>query len=253
MILTGLFPAMLMTLAQPPATASALDTHLAAWAKTAASITRFQTEFTLKRTEAVFKKSREYTGSVTLMKPNLFSMKFISKQNPADWEEYLCDGKSIYEYNGVAKTITEYKLGARVLTPLDDSPVMAMLGGITAAEIKKRFVVSLAKEDDNYVYLAIKPTLSKDKQEFEEAVLALFAPKARAPAAPYLPAMIQVKKPNGDMETWMLARQVINPEVEQATFRPRDEPGFTRRSYSPGQPSLQPGTLGRAGVPPQKE
>jgi TIGR03009 family protein len=179
------------------------------------------------------------------MKPNLFSVRINDKNNPGDWEEYICDGKSIYEYNGVAKTITEYKLGSSVLTPLDDSPIMALLGGLTAVEIKKRFVVSLVKEDEYYVYLAIKPTLPKDKQEFEETVLALFGPKVAVPGIPYLPAMIQVKKPNGDMETWMLARQVINPKVEEATFRPRDEPGFTRRQ-------LQQGTAPAAPPAPRK-
>src|SRR5262245_26097141 len=134
--------------ANPPADAK-LDTHLARWEKAAQGLTNFRMQHALTRTDGVFRKSREFTGSVTVMRPNLIRLRAAAKADPNDWVEFVCDGKAVYLYEGPAKTITEFRLDPKAD---QDTLMLALLGGTKADELKKRFRVSFLKEDDFYVY-----------------------------------------------------------------------------------------------------
>ena len=229
-----LYPAVLLTLAQPAAAPDPkLDAHLAAWEKATQGVTAFRAAFALTRTDPVFNKSREFTGTALVMKPGAAALRIVSKADPNDWDEFVCDGRTFYEYNGRAKTLTEHKVGR--LTPVgEDNLLLTILGGLKADELKKRFAVSLSKEDANYVYLTIKPQRPKDRQEFEQAVVILTGPKVPAPHAPYLPAAVRVWKPNGEEERWVLSNPEVNPKgVDARSFAPRDLPGFTRQPARP--------------------
>lgn len=233
---------------QPPAGVPAadpkLDGHLLQWEKRMTGVMNFRAEFSLNRKEAVFQQPREYTGEVLCMKPNLAILRLENTKNKVDYEAYVCNGKSVFEYNGLSKTITEIKLPANA--GASDNLMLDFLAGMKAADAKKRFQIALFKEDPNYVYLDIKPLLGKDKTEFEQLRLALYGPGVQAPYVPYMPAQVLMVKPNGDSESWKFTKLETDlPGVQANMFQYREVPGFQFRQAPPPQP---PG----AAPPPKK-
>ena len=225
--LAALLVAALVAQAQPPAFPGVppaqpaadpvLDGHLGQWATVMSKATNFSAKFELTRTDAVFKKDRKYTGGVLCMKPSLARLSIGSSTDKNDYEAYICNGKSIFEYSWKEKTITEIPLAGGA----GDNVMLDFLGGMNAAAAKKRFQISQFNPGDkNYVYLDIKPTLPKDKSEFEHIRFALYAPNVPPPFTSYLPAQMYMLKPNGDAEMWKFSDQVtdvkgIGPQVFQ--------------------------------------
>jgi TIGR03009 family protein len=219
-----------------------LDAHLAAWEKTMATVTNFRVDLALKRTDAVFKKDRHYSGSVLCMKPNLARLRLDYDGDPtkADYEAYICDGKSVYEYNGLQRTVTEWKLPNPAANPAGstDNLMLDFLSGMKAKDAKQRFELTLFKEDEYYVYLDIKPLQARDKTEFQQLRLALYGPNTKFA---YLPAQVFMVKPNGDTEQWSFKNPQTNLQgVDQKLFQYVKVPGFTERQ---GQPTPPPAPM----------
>src|SRR5262249_47115584 len=145
--------------AAPPAKAAdpQLDAHLAQWEKKMTSVVNVRTEITLKRTDVVFKRDTNFKGVVLCMKPNLAILRLDNVADPTttDYEAYICDGKSVYVYEGLKKTITEIKIPQNQAGV--DNLMLDFLAGMKAKDVKERFDINLFKTDEHYVYLDIKP------------------------------------------------------------------------------------------------
>ncbi|VTR96408.1 Hypothetical conserved protein OS=uncultured planctomycete GN=HGMM_F37F03C09 PE=4 SV=1 [Gemmata massiliana] len=242
---------------QPPAAQPApqadpkLDAHLIEWEKRMANVVNFRTEVALARTDAVFKKTTNFGGpeSVVLcMKPNyaILRLNNIGDSTKADYEAFICDGKAVYAYNGIAKTITAFKIpkaGAGV-----DNLMIDFLAGMKAKEVKERFDIALFKTDENYIYLDIKPRLGKDQQEFKHLRLALYGPGPNTAKFSYLPAQVYMLKPNGDTEVWKFANpQVDVPGVEAKLFQFVDIKGW-KVQEAPPAPAPNNGAIPAGGA-----
>jgi TIGR03009 family protein len=225
----------------PPGADPTLDAHLAQWANLMGKANTFSAKFDLTRTAAVFKKDHQYKGSVLCMKPNLARMSIGSTADKEDYEAYICNGKSLFQYEWKAKTIMEIPL-----TPgAGDSPMLDFLGGMTAAAAKKRFLITQFNPNDKtYVYFDIKPTLPKDNQEFEHIRLCLYGPNVPPPYTPYLPAQMYMLKPNGDAEMWKFSNQTLNVQgISEKVFQyeqPKDKGWTFKKASAP--PPLPGGT-----------
>jgi TIGR03009 family protein len=204
----------------PPAKADPnLDAHLTAWEKKMAGVSNMRTEITLKRTDIVLKKEREYTGVVLCMKPKLAVLRLDYAGDPtkADYEAFICDGKALYMYMGKERTITKVALPQNQAGV--DNPMLDFLAGMTAKEVKERFDVSLFKTDEHYIYLDIKPLRPADQREFKHLRLALYGPGQATAKVAYLPAQVFVLKPYDDTEMWKFTNPQTNIEgVAQANF-----------------------------------
>ncbi|MFM8272655.1 MAG: TIGR03009 domain-containing protein [Gemmata sp.] len=209
----------------PPAPAAAkpdpkLDPHLAEWEKKMVGVSNLRAEIELARTDAVFKKTTNFKGVVLCMKPNYAVLRLDNTADPTktDYEAFICNGKAVFAYNGVAKTVTEFKFpqgGAGV-----DNLMLDFLSGMKAKDVKERFDINLFKTDDNYIYLDIKPLLGKDQREFKHLRLALYGPGANTARVAYLPAQVYMLKPNDDTEVWKFTGpQVDLPNVEPKHFQ----------------------------------
>ncbi|MBP3956838.1 TIGR03009 domain-containing protein [Gemmata sp. G18] len=236
--------------AQPKADPK-LDAYLLEWEKKMAGVINFRTEVTLARTDAVFKKTTTFGGpdSVVLcMKPNYAVLRLNNTGDPTktDYEAYICDGKAVYAYNGVAKTITAFKIpkaGAGV-----DNLMIDFLSGMKAKDVKERFDIALFKTDENYIYLDIKPLLGKDQREFKHLRLALYGPGANTAKFAYLPAQVYMLKPNDDVEVWKFANtQVDIPGVEAKHFQFVDIKGW-KVLEAPPAPVGNSGTVPAGGA-----
>jgi TIGR03009 family protein len=201
---------------------TALDRHLNAWEEKTADVTKLRAEFTLKRTDAAFKKDTNYRGVMLWMKPNFFVMRLDNAADKTDYESYICDGKAVYIYSGLQKTLTQIDLPPkwpfqRLMT---DIPVLDLFTRMKAKDAKERFDITLFKTDDHYLYLDIKPRLSKDRQEFEQLRVALHGPGTATEKFAYLPAKVYILKPNGDSESWKFTNPQVNlPGVDAKAFQ----------------------------------
>lgn len=251
MTLAGLALAALTAAAQPPAGAPAappppaadparLDAHLQGWQKRMGELTNFRAAFDLTKTEPVFKRPTQYDGVVLCMKPALARLRVVSKNNPNDYEAYICDGKSIYAYSGLQKEVTQVDLPKN---PADGGGnlMLDFLSGMKADDAKRRFNITLFKEDANYVYLDIRPVLARDKEEFSQVRFALFGP-GNAGTLPYLPAQIYLARPDGETHLWTFGKQEVNlAEVKAADFQYVAVPGFPlRKAPLQGAPATPP-------------
>ncbi len=223
-----------------------LEAHLLEWEKKMANVVNFHTHLELKRTDALFKKDTQYTGSVLCMKPKYAILRIDrinadGKKDPLDYEAYICDGKAIYAYNGVQKTVTEIPIPHNQHGV--DNLMLDFLAGMKAKDIKERFDITLFKTDENYIYLDIKPRRPADQREFQHLRMALFGPGPRTAAVAYLPAQVYLLKPNGDSELWTLSEQKVDvPNITPEVFKFSKVPEGWKFQQAPPQPG--------PGVPP---
>jgi TIGR03009 family protein len=224
------------------APAANLDAHLGGWERKMADITNFRVEIALTRTDNVFKKEKKYTGVVLCMKPNyaILRLDYAADPSKSDYEAVICNGKSLFVYNGLEKTMTEHKIANQANPKAGvDNLMVDFLSGLKAKDAKDRFDISLMNEDANYVYLDIKPRVEKDKLEFQQLRLALFGPKT---PFPYLPCKVIKVNPNGDTETWDFSKHQLNLQgIDESTFKYVKVPGFTERQAPMNAQPMRPG------------
>jgi len=200
-----------------PAADPVLDKHLLGWEKEMQAATNFYADFDLTMIEATFKREQKYKGSVLCAKPNFARLRKDNASNSLDYEAYICNGRAIYEYRGLEKTITEHKLPPGGGT--GDNLMLDFLSGMKAEDAKRRFKITLFKEDQHYIYLDIVPLLARDQQDFRQVRFALFGPNVPAPHRAYLPVQVYLVKPNGDAETWAFKGQKVGVAgVDQKVF-----------------------------------
>jgi TIGR03009 family protein len=227
-----------------------LDAHLKEWEKRMGGVINYSADIELVRTDAVFKKERKYGGGpknnsrVLCMKPNLAILRLENATNPVDYEAFICTGQHVYEYSGLQKTVTEYTLAPGAGPGASDNLMLDFLSGMKAEDVKKRFNITLFKEDQYYVYLDIKPILPKDQQEFTHVRFALYGPATKFA---YLPAHVWMMKPSQDTELW----KFTNPQTDlqgitKDVFKYTPVPGWEFKRApagppTPGQPPMLPG------------
>lgn len=235
--------------APPTPVDAALMAHLQGWEAAMKGASNFYTECTLTRKNLLLKKSSEFTGSIMCMKPNLARMRLDAKPqagqkaDPNDYTAYISTGQAVYEYDGNAKQVTEYKLRAGGAS--DNLLLEFMSGSLTAAQIAQRFDIKRLKEEDKfYVYLEIRPREPRDKAEFESMILVLFQPSV--PELGYLPRTVIIRKANGqDEETWDFPRPRTNvKEITATAFQYVPPPKDWKIQQTPTsgapQPPMQP-------------
>jgi TIGR03009 family protein len=220
-------PGQPVTPVPPPAPAAKaadpkLDGHLGEWEKKMASVKNVRTEISLKRTDTVFKKDTNYTGVVLCMKPNYAILRLdnAADMTPTkiDYEAYICDGKSVFVYEGLKKTVTEIKIPQNQAGV--DNLMLDFLAGMKAKDAKERFDITLFNTDEHYIYLDIKPLRPADQREFQQLRLALYGPGPKTAQFAYLPAQVYMMKPSGDTEVWKFSNTMVDiPKVTADVFK----------------------------------
>jgi TIGR03009 family protein len=259
-----------------PATSTEVDPklkeHLEAWEKAMSGVTNMHCKFSLKREDDVFKKSKDYTGALLFMKPNLFIWRLDYTGDPTgrDYQALICNQKSFYVYSGLEKIVTEFQLVTpiektatefrpvstkalikewrlqvpdldatdeqlsrlanylmRIRVPFHVFDMARIISGVKPRDLQQRFEFKLRKEDDNYIYLDMKPLLQSDKIAVQQIRMALFGPKSKTP---YLPAQINILGSNGESENWSVTNTQTNiPGIQEDQFHFVAVPGFELR------------------------
>ncbi|MCZ2342778.1 MAG: TIGR03009 domain-containing protein [Bacteroidales bacterium] len=222
-----------------------LKAHLDQWEGIMRQITNFYGTCTRVKKHLVLDKKAEYNGTLICMKPNLARMRIDRKDKPEEYVAYICSGRAVYEYDGSQKTLTEYKLANGGVG--DNLLLSFMSGTMTANDLLGRFDMKLLKEDQNYIYLEVRPRFPRDKQEFESMTLVLFQPSV--PGVAYLPRAVVMRMANGqEEERWDFPRPAVNvPGVKAQDFEPVQPPKDWKVQQAQQQP--QPGPTAPPGQP----
>ena len=202
--------------------------HLQQWEGVMKGAGNFVSENGTKTVRDAGRKTEKvYDATIWCMKPNLARMRLDRKppagqpQAVGEFETYICNGKSVFQYEGVEKTVTEYPLGAGGGVG-DNLLLEFMSGSITALQAAQRFAIDWARKDDpNYLILDLYPMRDGDKEEFEKLTLVLIKPGLAAPLnqLAYLPRMANIHKPNNQViETWDFPVPLVN--ARQGTGAP---------------------------------
>ncbi|HVL15997.1 MAG TPA: TIGR03009 domain-containing protein [Gemmata sp.] len=218
-----------------------LDAHLDGWEKKMGDLTNFRFVLSLKRTNPTFPNApKSYSGVVLCMKPNyaVLRLNYDADKTGNEYEAFICDGKKVYEYNGLARTITHWPLPDPKASPAGatDNLMLDFLSGMKARDAKDRFDITLYKEDEkgHYIYLDVKPKLAKDKAEFQQLRMALYGPNTKYT---YLPAQVFLVKPGGDTEQWSFKEPQTNiPGLTAKDFTYQKVAGFRDEEGKPPAP-----------------
>jgi TIGR03009 family protein len=175
----------------------------------------------LQRTdkETGSQKPRVMEGEARYLKPNLAALRLVQVDDPRFYELMVCTGQFMYEFRPQFKKLVIHEMESRVSG--FDNNLLSFLFGMSAAEAKRRYELTLAKDitDQNphWVYIDIKPRFEADKREFTRAQLVLFAQNM-------LPRRLWFEHPNSSEVTWDLKEVDTSVELKPMDFRPPDAP-----------------------------
>lgn len=226
-----------------PAVPAALMAQLQQWQQVMQGAKNFATECTKTVQDTVGKRETRYKGAIWCMKPNLARVRLEKlpapgqQANPNEFEAYICDGRAVFAYDGVAKTVTVHPIQNQGVG--DNLLLEFMAGTMTADQVVKRFAVAELPgkaNDPNYLYLDVQPLSPKDTAEFDKLTLVLIRP-ALAPAQAYLPRTAQIIRKRGqEIETWDFPQPVQNaPNVAANAFQyvPPDKSWKVQQAQQP--------------------
>jgi len=177
-----------------------------------------------------------YEGEARYLKPNYVALRMLQqgKGNEGNYELYVCTGKFLYEYRPQTKTLRIHDVAPEQANFQNN--FLSFLFGMNAAEAKRKFDLTLTKEDPNYIYIDIKPRFDADKRDFTRAQMVLFAKDM-------LPARLWFEAPNGDETTWNVSGIDTKVKLKESHFSPPPAPqGWetVRVSLSQGNPPPAP-------------
>lgn len=254
---------------RPPHIDPALWRHLLDWQLATLETTSFVSEGGTKTTtDRLSGRDTVYDATVWFMKPNRFRLRLDEvppagmRPNQYGYQTYICDGKSLFEYDGGARdaagrrmpTVTEYPLGpdadaqpllVRVLAGLvDNHPlVQCVNGSLTARRVAERFIVDWLKPDDpHYLILELTPLRPNDQREYERLTLVLIKPKLDPPLdkLAYLPRKAVIVRPwSKGVETWDFPEPKRN--ANKANGQPVGVADFDAVDPGPGWRTVKPG------------
>lgn len=198
--------------------------HLDGWEAAMKKVETYFAAATMTQAEPALKREVKFDVSVWLMTPNMARMDMAkpaapSKEaNPPD-KMVISTGKTIYEYDGTRKVRTSAALGPN---GAGNNLLLDLMSGPSAKSLAGRFTITTGKEDENFVFLDIKPVFAWDKEEFDTLTVVLCGAKFKERA--YIPRMVILKR-EGSTETWDFPDPKVNPKgITAATFNPVDVP-----------------------------
>ncbi len=204
--------------------------HLVEWEAAMKKVERYYAKATMTETNVLLKREAKFDVSLWLMTPNLARMdmgKAAAKDkdpNPPD-KMIISTGKTIYEYDAARKVRTSAALGPG---GAGNNLLLDLMSGPSAKGLAGRFTITTGKEDENFIFLEVKPVFAVDKEEFESLTVVLCGTKFKERA--YIPRMVVMRRDAGQTtEAWDFEDPKVNPKgIDATTFTPVDlnQPGM---------------------------
>jgi TIGR03009 family protein len=230
LILTVLLLTVATLSAQPPTEASKktpeqlaaderrLDMYLVMWEKKMAEVRSLSTVLNRVDTDTILKQATQYEGWAAYMKAgsgsnvlNKAILELKVKGSKEIAEKIVCTGTYIYNYLPARKIIEQHEMPKNKIGELGENASLGLMFGMKADAAKKRFHLSLYKEDANYLYIDVLPKEPADKAEFVRARLVLTIKTM-------LPRQVWLEQPNGNTTLWDMPNSGANVNLDPKYF-----------------------------------
>lgn len=229
----------------------ALDAFLAAWEARMTKMEGLETKIVLTETEEG--RATVLTGDAALMKPNFAKMLLKDSENPSNvrkWRHIVANGENLWEYDYGKKIVRVLQLSKE---GINDSTIMSFLFGMKAADIKKRYDMSVdienpKKYNENYLHITILPRNKEDMQEFKKAELVLWVNRDKFADLLMLPARLWFQHPNGNQVSWEFKNMNPQKKFLKGDFK---EPGFPDKEWKAEWAKPPVPTVSRTVAPPK--
>jgi len=223
--------------AQPPAANPALDTYLQRWEAEMLKIQALEARLQLIVHDKAFNSTEKKNGVAKYKKVgplgsqvSLGLLELYQAKNPSELDKkYICTGNFTYEILPHVKEIRAYEMPKPKPGQVGNDNFLMFLFGMKAEEVKKRYDIRLAKEDDFYGYFDIYPKIAQDKTDFQKAQLVLFRQSA-------LPRRVWFEQANGSETMWDIPQINPNANISDAEFQSPQLPQGWKAVVNPAQP-----------------
>jgi TIGR03009 family protein len=199
--------------AQPPAaqllnpTGNRLDALLLQWEQKMKGISALHAELTRTDYDAFTKQSKTWQGWAKILRPDRAHLYLKSASDPNIFEQYVFTGTHLWEVRPQNKIMRVHEIAAKPGQPVEDN-FLNFLFGMKADDAKRRYDLTLAKEDQHYVYILVTAKTPSDRTDFTQARLVLFNNT-------FLPRQLIFETPNQDRINWDIPR--IDPAAKVTT------------------------------------
>jgi outer membrane lipoprotein-sorting protein len=200
-----------------------LEEVLRAWARANQKLRSARYQFTVTETDKVFKKQVVSEAQALLRKPDLLRIDLRAKGKPTEtilladkevrWYDFARRTEYIYgepperQFLGPDREIRSWwELLERALSRRDAFFAWDywVITGFPVRELRPRFDVRLAKEDQWYVYLELAPTRAGDRASFRRMRVVLLRDSYRV-------RQIWLRHANGNETTYDFLRVEVDP------------------------------------------
>jgi TIGR03009 family protein len=229
--------------AQGPAGAAdaKLNQYLLKWEQAMAKIQTLSASINRIDKDKVFQSTKTLSGVAQYMKSgagptalNLALLELKEARKTEAAEKFVCTGAYLYQFLPAQKEIKAYELPRPRPGQVADDNFLSFLFGMKAEEAKKRYKLSLAKEDKFYVYVDIVPRNAQDRADFTRARLVLNTDT-------FLPRQLWFERGNSNETTWDVPALKTGVSLDRRNFdAPKPPAGW----------KLVPVPLSRAAAPP---
>jgi len=239
---------------------NALENLLADWEKRNREIHAMESKFFRWRYDAVFAGATNPNspppppdaGELKFASPDKAWMKIESKdaKHPEQSEQWLCDGKSVFQWDYSKKIVTEWMLPPERQGKAigDGDGPLPFVFGIEAEKLKQRYFMRIITPPDvqNQVWLESYPKFQQDAANYKKVEVIL---QIVGPTNALFPFAIQVYAPNGkDRVVYQLQDPKINPKGGLLIdifggdwTKPSIAFGWTKKTELPPAPARQTG------------
>ncbi len=225
--------------------ADPLDSVLLQWEQKMTQVNSLGAQIIRQKEDRVFHSNEVYEGVAYYLKPNYAILDLHRKDKPAVFEKFISTGTLLYEFYQAQQEVRWHQLPPPKAGQVANDNFLSFLFGMRAAEAKQRYDIKLKGQDNFYYYLEVAPRFPADKQDFQQARIALTK-------STLMPRQLTFDEPNGNRITWDIPGLQVDMPLKPSQFDPNPlPPGWKMvRAPAAGQGGAAPGNPG-ASPPPR--
>jgi TIGR03009 family protein len=235
--------------AAPAAAPTPLDNYLVRWEQEMQKVEHLAAQLVRIDKDNVAKVATKLTGYAAYLKAgngpttlNLALLELRPENSKDIAEKLICTGTYLYVFVPAQKEIKVYELPKPRPGQVADEGPLSFLFGMKAEQAKTRYDLRLAKEDQYYIYVDIKPRDPDDRTDFQRARLVLNKDN-------YLPRQLWFEHPDGNETTWDIPRIDNRAPIDRRWFDAPQEPAGWKKVMVPRDNQIKPRVIRPSGTP----
>ena len=155
--------------------------------------------------------TKTYVGTAKYLRPNSGLLEMYQRDKPENFEKIVVSGGILYQYVPQLKEIHAHHLPPPRPGQVAEDNFLGFLFGMKAEEAKRRYDLTLQKEDQYYVYIGVTPRFPADKADFKQARLVLNRDT-------FMPRQLWFMQASGDTVTWDFPKIEAGVRLNPAEF-----------------------------------